>query len=475
MSTGGLDTSPWQLPVLPKPGQVVVALSPAELSVGQSAHASATALSDDGNVIAGGTITWSSDDSSVATVDNDGLVRGIAAGATRIVATIGGTLGAAVVNVTAAKPAPTVASVAVVLTRTAMNSGETAEATATARDAAGNVMAGLPVAWTSSNPRVATVSGSGVVTAGSPGTASITATVSGVSGEATLSVASLDPPDVVSSSPSPGHPNEPAGFAQLSPTLTGDVVPPTQDQFVARSSNEIGWINGGGITRVTDGGANALQIDFPAGMMGGGAPGKTWTYSSTNPQNWPQHPKAIYQSFWYKLSPNFPVNLTANKILYSNIGGGNKIALELNGSADYTLVGGIPVFDQNHGTPYTTPIWPMLGLQGIVRVDATFSNANLNPTEFGSDPVNWPQIVRDQWHHIEVLYVANTANAMDGTAKLWLDGRLVIDFTNRVQWSTTGDYWMWTSWWPVYGGGGQVPADAVNPYHRLKDFYVSGK
>ena len=80
------------------------------------------------------------------------------------------------------------------LTRTVVNSGETAEATATARDAMGNVVAGQPVTWTSSNPRVATVSGSGVVVAVSPGTASIIATVGGVSGEATLTVATTDPP-----------------------------------------------------------------------------------------------------------------------------------------------------------------------------------------------------------------------------------------------------------------------------------------
>ena len=249
---GGLDTSPWQLPALPAPGQVVVALSTAEFSVGQSAHASATALTEDGNIITGRTIIWSSDDSSVAMVDKDGLVQGVAVGSTRIVATIGGVTGAAAVQIIAAPPTPTVASVSVALTRTVVNSGETAEATATARDAMGSVVAGQPVTWTSSNPRVATVSGSGVVVGVSPGTASIAATVAGVAGEATLTVATTDPVGIVNTPPSPGHPNEPAGFTQLSPTLSGDTVPLTG--YGPTAAYQLGWLqrNMAEVTQVVD-------------------------------------------------------------------------------------------------------------------------------------------------------------------------------------------------------------------------------
>ena len=214
-------------------------------------------------------------------------------------------------------------------------------------------------------------------------------------------------------------------------------------------------------------------------MIGGGSPGMVWTASSTNPQYWPQHPLSLYQSFWYKVSPDFPANLNANKVVYSNIAGGNRVYINLSASADYPLVNGAPVFAPNQATAYTAAINPTVEVQGVVRIlgrESEGVSLNLRQNQITGDPVLWAQVVRGQWHHIEALYVANTAGNADGTVKLWLDGSLLIDYTNRVQWTADGPHqWEWTTWWPVYGGGGQVPTDAVNAYHRLKDFYVSGK
>ena len=54
-----------------------------------------------------------------------------------------------------------------------------------------------------------------------------------------------------------------------------------------------------------------------------------------------------------------------------------------------------------------------------------------------------------RWHHIETLYTANTAGNADGTVKLWLDGKLLIDYANRVQWTADGPrQWEWTTWTP---------------------------
>lgn len=65
---------------------------------------------------------------------------------------------------------------------------QTAQATATVRDASGNVLSGQTIAWTSSNTSVATVSTSGLVTAVAAGSATITATTGGKSGSAALTV-----------------------------------------------------------------------------------------------------------------------------------------------------------------------------------------------------------------------------------------------------------------------------------------------
>ena len=66
--------------------------------------------------------------------------------------------------------------------------GQTVQATATVRDAAGNVLTGRTVTWSSSNSAVATVSGSGLVTTIATGAVSLTASCEGRSGSATLAV-----------------------------------------------------------------------------------------------------------------------------------------------------------------------------------------------------------------------------------------------------------------------------------------------
>ena len=66
--------------------------------------------------------------------------------------------------------------------------GATVQLTAEVRDQSGNVMAGAAVTWTSSVAAVATVSSSGLVTAGGNGTASVMATSGSASGSARIVV-----------------------------------------------------------------------------------------------------------------------------------------------------------------------------------------------------------------------------------------------------------------------------------------------
>ncbi len=66
--------------------------------------------------------------------------------------------------------------------------GDVLHLTATPRDPAGKPLTGRPVTWTSSDPSVAIVSNSGVVTAVGEGSATITATSEGQRGTATVTV-----------------------------------------------------------------------------------------------------------------------------------------------------------------------------------------------------------------------------------------------------------------------------------------------
>jgi hypothetical protein len=87
-----------------------------------------------------------------------------------------------------------VATVTVTLSATSVSVGQSTQATATLKDAAGNVLTGRSIAWSSSAPSVAGVSANGLVTTSAAGTASVIATSEGKTGSATLTVTSPAPP-----------------------------------------------------------------------------------------------------------------------------------------------------------------------------------------------------------------------------------------------------------------------------------------
>ena len=132
----------------------------------------------------GTTVTWSSGDASVATVDASGLVTAASNGEATITATAGAATGSAVVTV-----AQAVASVEVTPSAVAMSAlGSTQQLTAEGFDENGNAVEGAQFSWASSDTAVATVDADGLVTAVGSGTATITATAGEVSGSAALTV-----------------------------------------------------------------------------------------------------------------------------------------------------------------------------------------------------------------------------------------------------------------------------------------------
>jgi len=81
-----------------------------------------------------------------------------------------------------------VATVVVTPTTNALIVGQTAALIATAKDASGNVIDGRAVQWMTSNTSIATISAAGVVTAVADGTATVSATVEGKTGQAAIAV-----------------------------------------------------------------------------------------------------------------------------------------------------------------------------------------------------------------------------------------------------------------------------------------------
>jgi uncharacterized protein YjdB len=188
-------------PSTPAPvASVAVALSSASIAVGQTTNATATLRDASGNTLTGRSITWSSSNTGVATVNSSGVATAVGAGSANIVATSEGQSGSAALTVTAPPPAP-VASVTVSPASPRVQVGLTVQLSAVTRDANGNILTGRAITWSSGSPAVATVSGSGLVTTLVVGNANITATSGGVSGTAALTVTAVPPAGV---SPEPG-------------------------------------------------------------------------------------------------------------------------------------------------------------------------------------------------------------------------------------------------------------------------------
>ena len=195
---------------------VNLTLSPTSVLVGQTATASVQLLDANGHTLTGRTVTWSSSNTAVALINASGIVTGVGAGTATITATSEGKTGSAGFTVTTATVVAPVATVSVTLASSSLTVGQTTQATATTRDASGNILSGRSVTWMSSNPTVASVSGTGVVTAVGAGSTSIVATSEGKQGSASVSV-------TAPTSPTPTPP--PANFVEsilgtLTPTST---------------------------------------------------------------------------------------------------------------------------------------------------------------------------------------------------------------------------------------------------------------
>ncbi|WP_331878216.1 Ig-like domain-containing protein [Longimicrobium sp.] len=157
------------------------------VEAGATLQLSAAALTRAGTPVAGKTFTWASG-SGAATVGATGLVTAVSPGNVVITATEtgSGTSGTFTLTVTPAAAA----SVTVSPESVQLDQGSTRTLAATVRDARGTVLAGRSVSWSSANPAVASVDGSGVVTAvAAGGPVAITATVEGRSASAQVTVA----------------------------------------------------------------------------------------------------------------------------------------------------------------------------------------------------------------------------------------------------------------------------------------------
>jgi 6-phosphogluconolactonase (cycloisomerase 2 family) len=193
-----------------------IGVTPAAPSIAQGTHQQFTATgvySDNSKRDLTTAVTWTSSATGVATISTaagtTGLASAVGAGPTTITATMGSVTGTTTLTVTAAA----LVSIAVTPANPSIAKGLTQQFIATGTYSNGTTQdLTSMVSWTSSNPSIATISATGgLATAAAPGSATIAAMMSGITGTTTLTVTAAA---VVSIAVTPATPSIANGTTQ---------------------------------------------------------------------------------------------------------------------------------------------------------------------------------------------------------------------------------------------------------------------
>lgn len=301
----------------------------------------------------------------------------------------------AATTVSAVTPPGPPASVTVTPSSVSISVGASQGLAATVKDATGRVLSGQLVSWSTSVSSIAVVDAAGTVTVVAAGSATITATSGGKSGTASVTVSGVSPP------PTPGWPNEPAGFTLY-----------TDQKWNALN----GWTfnnNEGGNTIITSRADSPfpdkgmLQYKQPIGMLGGGGGGTPGPGSADFAFGGTVLPTEVFVGAWVKVgSPYTPPPSTGQKLWYIQdaVGAGGwagSMWLEFWGTPGAALV---------EERPHVVLINQMSATSDLYAPNVTSTELKVGV-----------------WHQYEMYFKQpTTATSFDGVVKVWIDGVLNI-------------------------------------------------
>lgn len=358
-------------------------------------------------------VSWESSNTQVASVNSSGLVTGIAAGIASIRVTWQGRTAAAAVtvlipdSVTVTPPANIVVQPSTV----------SVKVNGTAQLSVGD---GGSATWTSSNPAVASVSSTGLVTGLSSGSTIVTAERNGQTGTAQVQV-TADPVDV--------------GLSSL-PLLTlntGDSVQPS-GWFLEDPDHHL--------SVVTDASApsppHALQFVFPQGFHGGSGPGQFKYGTESHMLNLSQE---IAVSYYFWVGPTWH-SFEGVKHFY--------------------------VFQERFPDRHATFVAMNGKDNGPFRLKVVSEDfdASYYPN------VKNTTLVPNTWYHIQLyLKKSSSAGAPDGIVRWWVNGQLNGNYTNAKLYSDPFSEVRFDPIWESFS----YLTKAATEYMRFDDVEVRGR
>jgi hypothetical protein len=289
-----------------------------------------------------------------------------------------------VVNATTQASTAPVATVTVSPASASIGTAGTQQLTTTLRDANGNVLTGRTVSWASSNPVVATVSGSGLVTGLVVGSVTITATSEGQSGSSSITVTALPPPPPP---PPPGWTHEPTGFTVVEDQGWESGLLGNWTLYYWAADKPITVEN---IAGSLLGESKALQIGYLPGHVGGGGTEARFEIPSAYQRN------EIFVGYYVQVNPQWQGHSSGiNKMIFLSDGG----------------AGGF------------SAMWYEMFGSGSSPLDLYVVNQSGSGPGGFHENVNQVEFTRGVWHKVEIYQKQGSP----GIVRVWVDDVLAID------------------------------------------------
>ncbi len=215
------------------------------MEVGQNMQTTVRYYDASSSQLSGRTVTYSTSNSAIATVNTSGLVTAATAGAVTITASVDGVQG----NLNVTVNNVPVFFIAITPANPTVKQGESITLTATPQNAIGQPITGRTITWSSANAARATVTQAGVVTGVTPGTVYIRASTEGRLDSISLRVRSLVTATITGTT-----------STQLVPGGTGGL---TGTNFGATIADNVVLVNGVSAT-ITSASSTAITFTVPA-------------------------------------------------------------------------------------------------------------------------------------------------------------------------------------------------------------------
>jgi uncharacterized protein YjdB len=242
---------------------ISVTPSTVTINVGATEQFTATATYSDGTTAnVSSTATWTVGTGSIASITGAGLATATAAGSTNVTASLSGMSGAADLTVKAA----TVVSISVTPSTATINVGATEQFTATATYSDGTTAnVSSTATWTVGTGSIASITSAGLATAMAAGSTSVTASLSGVSDSANLTV-QVPPPTLVSVSVTPANPSIQVGatqqFSATANYSNGSTVNVTSTATWSSSASSVATVNASGLATAVAAGSATITATY---------------------------------------------------------------------------------------------------------------------------------------------------------------------------------------------------------------------